>query len=121
MVSGTFFDVFRGDVASTDTKEDGSFELPDLDAGPLSLAASTDGFSREIVSLGEQKSGAHVEGIEIALGRGGDLEGIAFDEEGFPMAGGVGMANAIEKGESQQSVLDAGGRFRLRHLSPGNY
>ncbi|MBI3820106.1 MAG: carboxypeptidase regulatory-like domain-containing protein [Planctomycetes bacterium] len=118
-VTASMLDSFRSDLPTTTAGDDGNFELADLDAGPITLAAQFADHARQTLSLQNLAPGAHATNVEIALSAGGGIEGQAFDEDGLPMAGGVATVNAPDRGEFEQVLLDRDGRFAVYRLSQG--
>ncbi|MFN0205053.1 MAG: carboxypeptidase regulatory-like domain-containing protein [Planctomycetota bacterium] len=120
-LSTSLLEAFRGDAPSTITKEDGTFELKDLEAGPLSIFAQFMNHARATVPVGTPKPGDMIQNVEIELGLGGAIDGQVFNDDGLPMAGGIANINSPDRGDSHQLMIDREGRFFQEHLSPGTY
>ncbi|HKE01403.1 MAG TPA: carboxypeptidase-like regulatory domain-containing protein, partial [Planctomycetota bacterium] len=117
----SMMDLFRQDLPEATADDDGRFTLPDLDPGLVAVSGLYPGRARATVTVGDLAPGARADGVEIALASGGAISGIAFGEDGLPMAGGLATANSPAFGEFRQVTLDTEGRFQIPNLAPGTY
>jgi len=120
-ISASMADIFRTDLPATTSDDAGRFALDGLDPGAIAITARYPDRAPTTAALGELAPGAHVEDFEIALGAGGAIAGVAFDDDGEPMGGGGANAASAGSDEFRQTTLDASGRFHFDHLRPGNY
>lgn len=121
LVSGNMLDMFNANLPTTATNEEGKFELPDLEPGPLTIAGEFTDHARTSLTLGNLAPGARVQDVQLELGTGGGVEGQSFGEDGSPMAGGIATINAPDRGVFEQVLCDRDGRFACYRLAPGNY
>jgi hypothetical protein len=121
------------------TDDAGRFELTGLSAGPYALTAARTGFVT--MKFGQSRPGDRVqtitiageevvEGIEVALPRGGVVAGVVIDERGEPVVNSIvqvlrqqwvrGMRQPVSDPSYVDRTDDLGG-FRLHGLPPGSY
>ncbi|MEO8359674.1 MAG: carboxypeptidase-like regulatory domain-containing protein [Vicinamibacteria bacterium] len=113
-----------GDDGGVITDADGRFEISGKGAGSYQLTARqssyTEGTAR--VTL-DDRDGA----VDIPLSGGGTIAGVVMSSQGAPLAGAqVSVQNSGDGGmrfgfDTQGSLTDAAGRFRIEHLSAGRY
>jgi protocatechuate 3,4-dioxygenase beta subunit len=105
---------------STRSRSDGSFTLPHLSPGNHVLKVSASGHaparSEELVVV----EGGRLDGLEIALGEGGTIEGRVTDSAGRPVRGAMLIAFQADGSMSYAiDSTDAQGRYELRDLPTG--
>ena len=122
--------------AVTDTR--GQFELSDVPAGTYALSAARGGYltiqygqrrPREPGRTLEIKAGDVLEGIDLAMYRGGVLSGRVLDESGDPAPGVRVEAMEIRHVRGRRvsvpvrivHATNDAGEYRLSGLDPGNY
>jgi protocatechuate 3,4-dioxygenase beta subunit len=122
--------------AVTDTR--GTFELTAIPAGTYTLSAARSGYltiqygqsrPREPGRTVELKAGDVVEGVDLAMYRGGVLSGRVLDESGDPAPGVRVQAMEVRHVRGRRVMVAArivfatndAGEYRLSGLDPGNY
>jgi Carboxypeptidase regulatory-like domain len=123
---------------SSVTDTSGRFELTKVPAGTYTLSASRNGYltiqygqrrPREPGRTFEIKSGDVLDGVELALYRGGVLSGRVLDEDGNPAPGVRVEAIEVRYIRGRRVPVPArvlfatndAGEYRLSGLDPGNY
>ncbi len=120
--------------ASTRSRADGRFRLPDLSPGKLyAVTASQEGFAPASVKTGALPRDRHPAPVRIVLERGATAFGRVLDRENRPVRGAglvlvpanegiLGRQNFIGDGETvAQAASNPEGRFELQHLNPGRF
>jgi hypothetical protein len=129
-----------GRSVSADTSSDtaGRYQFTQLDPGSYTLTFIKGGFVS--VQFGQKlpsdppkridlKDGQKLEGIDIALTRGGAIEGRVTDESGEPVVEAIVSAMRVEVTSGERRLVSAGrsqltndrGDYRVYGLSPGDY
>lgn len=96
------------------TREDGTFELPQVEARPLALQVS-----REDYLEGGTLLGASTEAVTVALEPGAQVEVTLVDREGRPMSGYVSLDREDTSGWESLTVRE--GTLVRRGVPPGVY
>jgi protocatechuate 3,4-dioxygenase beta subunit len=128
-------DAANAPVAVTDTR--GEFEVTGVPPGTYTLTATRAGYlpihygqrrPREAGRPFEVKAGAVVDGLQIAMFRGGVLAGRVSDEQGDPAPGVRVEAIELRSINGRRIPVPAAigtsndiGEFRLSGLNPGRY
>jgi hypothetical protein len=127
------------ELPSVLTDTSGRFELAGLPAARYTLTASRDGFVT--LQYGQRRpnqpgqpinltAGAKLEGVDLALPRGGAVTGWIFDEDGEPVANAtvellrqryVGGRPQLSPSVATPDVTDDRGAFRVYGIPPGAY
>lgn len=98
------------------TRDDGSFEFPNVPFGDQTLVALSEDHAPNQQVLLLTKDEPVRDGIEIRLARGRFIGGIAKDEEGNPRPGVSFSARYKREYIDKRSKTDEEGRFRLEGL-----
>jgi hypothetical protein len=126
-----------GEVLTTRSGPNGTFEFPEVQPGRYRLRAERTGFVAEVygqrgggpgISLTLERGG-HLERIEFRLQRAGVISGTVTDEDQEPVEGLIVRAERIRfaPGGRQQTTssrsarTDDLGNYRLSNLAPGTY
>lgn len=128
------------------TADDGSFHVPEIEAGEYRVSAARDGFQLRAPGTGDDD----VQGVPVEVRAGavgmvelvveaaaGTITGVVRDEGGGPVgdafieatresesaasAGGAGAMTRWFSGGGRPLLTDADGRFRVDSLFPGKY
>lgn len=111
--------MLQGTAARTRTDESGAFVLTGLPAGKVSLLASAEGFANATSARLELKPGDQLDGIEIALGHGGTIEGRLLVADGEHAEDFTLMVQSQTTQKSGGASIAADGTFRVTDLEPG--
>ncbi|HKB15344.1 MAG TPA: carboxypeptidase-like regulatory domain-containing protein, partial [Planctomycetota bacterium] len=108
------------------TTSEGAFEMKGFEPGPIRLRVSHPSFAEAVPDPIEARGGETVEGILIALSRGGALDGFAIGEGGTPLTGGRVQATPTNDlrerwTERKEGPIDEAGYFKLEGLAAGRY
>ena len=115
---------FRGSAGVTVTRDDGRFELEDVEPGTVRLTVRADGYLELARGGVEVPAGRDLEGVELVLQPGAVVEGVVTTPDGAPAIGArVGVASEGEGGMMRSFFLgvasDGDGRYRLSGVEPG--
>ena len=114
--------------------DDGSFVLEEVPAGRWTVEVSAEGFQAGTASGVTVEEGGRVEGVEIALSKGGTIQGQVVEAQGgapvpeatvrAELSGGGGGPRRMPRfmgGGDDEVMTDAEGRFELSGLAPGTW
>lgn len=115
---------FRGTAGMSATREDGRFELEDVEPGVVRLTVSAEGYLELVRGGVEVPPGRDLEGIELVLQPGAVVEGVVTTPDGTPAIGArVGVASEGDGGMMRSFFMgvtsDGDGRYRLGGVEPG--
>lgn len=115
-----------GGDQGVETDETGAFELPELVAGTQSLVASAADWANSEVSTIEVPAGGEMEGVTLALRRGGRITGVVNDATGAPWQGrrvtfASGGGPIAMFGGEETTTTDSSGSFTFEHVTPGKW
>ena len=104
------------------TGEDGRFEMAPIVSGVLRVRARHDRYVEGVSDPVEVGEGETVDGVVVALARGGGIEGVLVDEAGSPIAGAeVFVCPVGRSGWRHPCPTDEEGRFEKLGLDPGRW
>lgn len=106
------------DLEPVTTGADGAFVLTPRVAARFVLVAERDGFARTERDLGEIDPERGIADLQLALVRGGAIEGRVLVGGGRSAAGTI-VAFDRQDGHPRSVRADREGRFRVEHLTPG--
>jgi protocatechuate 3,4-dioxygenase beta subunit len=121
--------VFAGERRQATTDRDGIYRIPGIPPGPVQVVVTHSEFAAREIEAKVERTGREDRPLELPsvdLEAGGNVEGEVVDEQGRPVPGArvaVGVAPAylpLGVAPSGMAMTDAGGRFRLNNLNPGN-
>ena len=116
----TRWDSHDGRPPSTESDEEGHFELFLRGADQFLLHAEAEGHARAEAGPFELVEGQSVEDVELALTSGATLIGRVLVAEGVPLAGTV-VAITRGDGHVDSAVLGPDGAYRFDHRTPGGW
>jgi len=108
----------RGSLCNVD--EDGSFDVRDLEPGPVRVLVGVPFSDARRGTFGptiDLRPGEHVRGVVLRLADASFVRGVVFDHSGAPAAGVRVVAGRAWRG----AVTDQAGRFRIEGLMPGRH
>jgi uncharacterized GH25 family protein len=112
-------------AGSAVTETDGSFSIPGVEAGKVTLTASASGFLAKEMTALEVPAGRDLEGLEVVLGRGAVVVGRVFGPGGSPVADAqVEVLPPAERGfrarfNAARASTDGDGNYRLEAVPEG--
>ncbi|HET6204691.1 MAG TPA: carboxypeptidase regulatory-like domain-containing protein [Planctomycetota bacterium] len=109
---------FRGKAVSG---SDGSFALTGVEPGKVRLRGSGEDLLAAKAGPFEVRAGETLEGIVLAISRGGGVDGYAIAPDGFSYAGAGAEADPIGPGDIGKAEVGEGGYFRVAGLPAGRY
>ena len=112
--------------------DDGVFVLEDVPAGRWTVEVSAEGFQRGTASGVVVEEGGRVEGVDIALSKGGTIIGQVLESQsGRPVldatvqaelsGGGQGRMPRVMGGGDNEAMTDAEGAYEITGLAPGTW
>ncbi|MBW7474867.1 carboxypeptidase regulatory-like domain-containing protein [Paenibacillus oenotherae] len=110
-------------VGRVNTKEDGSYIIPNLSPGTYILSARTDGFGGETLGVIIEPSQTTPVNIRLTPNPG-SITGIVRDGSGNPIAGAlVAIQNNVDGGPVilTRVISTVDGTYIVNNLQPGNY
>ncbi len=126
-----FSEVWHGKPYSVKTKEDGTFEIPNVRPGIYVLVAKGKGYLPEYfeeaarlkdAKLVSIKLNENIGGINFTLSRGAILTGtVAEEESGIPIPAALIVAKKVGSPLDYEAFSKEDGSYRLSGLVPGKY
>ena len=117
----------HGWLAAAKSHSDGTFELGALGPGLHILRATKDDFAAVWSEEIELDRGEHRDGVELALARGGTIEGKVAHDDGAPWPNAIVIASLIDSTTQRPCMsygmcfADAQGHYSIRDLPAGDY
>jgi protocatechuate 3,4-dioxygenase beta subunit len=103
------------------TAPDGSFELADAETGTGRCVARHPKFLLAASELLELRAEENLEGVVVALERGGSIEGVARRPDGTPYTGADAGASGVSLDCDGEAEVCPDGSFLIEGLRPGRY
>ncbi len=121
MMDNPVLAMFAGAGEQARTDPDGRFRLAALPPGRIQLVASADGFASARSERVELEAGEVRDGLDIALGHGGAIDGQLLVGPGGRPADYVVIAQEQRSQLSVTADLAPDGKFEMRNLDPGTW
>jgi protocatechuate 3,4-dioxygenase beta subunit len=110
----------RQAVARAKSDATGHFELKNLGAGSIQIDTRHADYATTRSAPLELKAGEHKSGVDLAIGRGGAIEGAVTGLDGKPRAGDrIDVVSKAIEGVSLHAVTDGDGLYRVDHVPAG--
>ena len=114
------FDPDRHNVGRTRTDAEGRFQVPHLSAGIYVIDAGHADYATARSEPIEVAAADTREAADVALGRGGAVEGIVVGIDGMPRASDrIDVESRSVPGVTRSAVADARGWYRIEHVPAG--